>query len=114
MGRYDNALTDWNALHEAAGRLGYRESEFWNTTPRYFYAALRGQEQAEQAQWERMRWLAYFSFVPHAKKNALKGPKDLMQFPWETERVKRTITAAMVSEADAEWEKMKAEAANKK
>lgn len=66
---------------ELAGRLGMSEIEFELTTPRYFYHRLQAFEDLQLDAWKRMRMQAFYAFLPHAKKNALRKPADLFRLP---------------------------------
>lgn len=65
--------------------MGLSEEAFNELTPRYFMLRLRGMRNAQIQQyrneWERTRWLAMFSLMPHSKKRI--KPTDLARFPWE-------------------------------
>lgn len=65
--------------------MGLSEEAFDNITPRYFMLRLRGMRNAQiqiyRNEWERTRWLAMFSIMPHTKKRI--KPTDLAKFPWE-------------------------------
>lgn len=53
----------------------------------------------QRAEWERTRWLAFWSVTPHLGKDSkIKEPKDLMPFPWEGATKKQVITGAPLRE----------------
>jgi hypothetical protein len=68
-------------------RLGISPDIFWSSTYRQLsYAIEENNKQiefAEQQQWERTRWLAFVLLQPHIKKNSIRSPRDIAQFPWE-------------------------------
>lgn len=72
---------DWPAMMEAAGRMGMSEIDFELTTPRYFYHRRKGFERLQEEAWARTRMEAFYSFLPHTKKNALRRPQDLFKLP---------------------------------
>lgn len=65
--------------------MNLTEVEFENVTPAYFNIRLTGlrrhQQQKEQAEWERARWVASMVMSPHLK-NPIR-PQQLVTFPWE-------------------------------
>lgn len=63
--------------------MGMSEKEFRLTTPRYFYFMARGFEALQLEQWKRARMTAFYSFLPHAKKNSIKRPENLFKLPGE-------------------------------
>jgi hypothetical protein len=69
------------------GLLGLSPLAFWSCTLGELFAALEvyGQKQDEnqQAEWERTRWLATLLLQPHAKKGSKLTPEKLAVFPWE-------------------------------
>lgn len=76
---------NWNRLFEIAGRMGMSEKEFRLTTPRYFYFRRKGFEDLQTESWKRARLQAFYSFLPHTKKGALRRPENLFQLPGENE-----------------------------
>lgn len=74
----------------ALGQLGWSPDQFWNATPREFWNALEGNYEQEQfrqrQQWERTRWQTVWLLNVHLTKNSQVEPKDLIEFPWESER----------------------------
>lgn len=41
------------------------------------------EQELQQAEWERVRWLGAIMLAPYAGKGKTIKPKDLIQFPWE-------------------------------
>ena len=41
------------------------------------------EEQRQQQEWERTRWLGTLVLQPHLRKGRKLKPKDLAEFPWE-------------------------------
>ena len=86
---------------ELAGRLGMSEAEFELTTPRYMYHRQKGFEALQVEYWQRTRMEAFYAFLPHTKKGALKRPTDLFQLPGDvkdivfTEAEKQRMIAAL-------------------
>lgn len=71
-----------------AGFAGFSESEFWQTTPRYFFNYLEGVNRREQLAWERARMVSFWAVQPlaaHVRKGAwqFNKPTDLVEFEWE-------------------------------
>jgi hypothetical protein len=64
-------------------------------------------EQQEQTQWERIRWQTTLLLNVHTAKGKSLKPKDLIEFPWETDNVKPTKRS--LSEVDKsifeKWDK---------
>jgi glycyl-tRNA synthetase (class II) len=79
------------------------EEAFNDITPRYFMLRLRGMRNAQiqhyRNEWERTRWLAMFSLMPHSKKRI--KPTDLARFPWETAQ---SIAEAVIKHLQANKE----------
>ena len=67
-----------------AGRMGMSEREFRQTSPRYFYFRSKGFESVMLEQARNTRLLAFYSFLPHTKKNSVKRPEDLYHLPGDT------------------------------
>jgi len=74
-------------LFALAGRCGISESEFYMTTPRYFFSYVNAKIEAENERykdnWERMRMEAQLVVQPHVKRK-IKAT-DLIKFPWEAQ-----------------------------
>lgn len=68
--------------------VGMTESEFWDSTPRYFAARQKAYIEAERRQWERARFMGWLSGWPHVgKKMAGVSAIKLFRFDWEAEKV---------------------------
>lgn len=67
--------------------MGMSEIEFELTTPRFFYYRQRGFEALQNEAWQRSRLEAFYSFLPHTKKNAMKKPSDLYRLPGDEKEV---------------------------
>ena len=69
------------------GRLRLSPSAFYEMTLDELCAAARGdskaEEQRQQMEWERTRWLATCLLQVHMKKGANLSPRKLAVFPWE-------------------------------
>jgi hypothetical protein len=67
------------------------EDEFWCSTPRSFFNRLDGflkwNEQIQQQEWERARFIAYTNaaYSGHAKKSLT--PRKIIKFNWEKSEV---------------------------
>lgn len=72
---------------QAAGRMGWSQDEFWLSTPRFFQNAYFGWMQQKNEDYieglRRTRIAAFYSFLPHTKKGALKKPENLFRLPNE-------------------------------
>lgn len=68
---------------QQAGRMGWTQDEFWLCTPRYFHNACEGFEGLQIEAWKRARLQAFYSFLPHTKKGALRKPEDMFRLPGE-------------------------------
>ena len=75
------------------GRLRFDPSVFYDMTFIDFCAAAQGNakhdEQLQQQEWERTRWLATVMMQPHSKKGQSIKPRDLVIFPWEKREKKK-------------------------
>ena len=63
--------------------MGISEDEFFDMNMRQFYARRHGYTQREQQEWERARYVGYFSLMPHTGKRKRLRISDLGHFPWE-------------------------------
>lgn len=70
--------------------MGLSEREFLNTTPRYFYYRNKGFDGLQLEQWERTRMQAFYSFLPHTKKNTVRRPSDLFRLPSDADYTELT------------------------
>mgnify|MGYP006921731261 FL=1 len=67
--------------------MGMSEREFLLTTPRYFYYRQKGFEILQTEAWQRTRMAAFYAFLPHTKKNAVRRPQDLFGLPGDAVEV---------------------------
>lgn len=67
------------------------ESEFWNSTPRYYSARVKAASEAQQREWERARLISFFVVKTVDSKDKFKQPQNLMEFPWETNEKAKTL-----------------------
>lgn len=71
----------------ALGKLGWSETQFWDSTLRALFNAVEGwtdlEESRQRQEWERMRLLAWITIKPHVKAGTLKKPGDLIPFEWD-------------------------------
>jgi len=65
--------------------MGMSEEEFDITTPRYFYFRSKGFESVRHEEARNARTVAFYSFLPHTKKGAVKRPEDLYHLPGDME-----------------------------
>lgn len=69
--------------------------EFYEITPRAFFAKLKGYRERTEAEmkdrWERTRWQTFILVGVQMPKNKRIKPTDLITFPWEKEYKKRKI-----------------------
>lgn len=63
--------------------MGMSEKEFRLTTPRYFHFRQKGFEANNWEQWRIARTVAFYAFLPHTKKGAIKNPEGLFRLPDE-------------------------------
>ncbi|MCB0574053.1 MAG: hypothetical protein KDC61_05755 [Saprospiraceae bacterium] len=61
--------------------MGLREQEFWDTTPRYFEALCRAEQQRQRDAIERARFVAFFTLRAAGAK--VRKFTDVVRFPWE-------------------------------
>jgi len=74
------------------GTMGRSMLEFNELSPYELSIIIQGyddrEQQKYQQEWERVRWLACMSIIPHAKQGKRIKPTDLVKFPWEVEDAK--------------------------
>lgn len=67
------------------GEIGLSVDDFWNLEFDEFHAIStafnRSKNERFRDEWERSRFLAFYTLAPHSRKG-LK-PKDLIEFEWE-------------------------------
>jgi len=72
-----------------------------------FCAAAQGaakqEEQNQQQEWERTRWLATIMLQPHSKKGQSIKPRDVAIFPWEEKRKKNKQSNDMLAQQLKAW-----------
>ena len=82
------------------GRVGMSREDFLQLTPEEFEAVLaqyaRLREEQHRADWERARMIAFAAVAPHTSR--LRGPEDLVRFPWEEETEERPKAPRMTIE----------------
>ena len=82
------------------GRVGMTREDFLQLTPEEFEAVLaqyaRLREEQHRADWERARMIAFAAVAPHTSR--LRGPEDLVRFPWEEETEERPKAPRMTIE----------------
>ena len=93
---------------DAAGWVGMTESEFWETTPRYFVARVQGKQRDDRENWMRSRQTAYWAILPHMGKKQIK-PNALGVFAWEQTTAK---TLELTPDKKADMDKFKQMALN--
>ena len=59
------------------------------------------QEQKEQQDWERIRFLAYVNMKPHDTKKRIKKPADILPFPWESSSISSDDATSFLDKAEA-------------
>lgn len=67
---------------EAAAWCGISENDFWEMTPRYLQALIKGKTTDSREAWMIGRQVAYWSILPHMGKKRIR-PQDLGRFGWE-------------------------------
>ena len=82
------------------GRVGMSREDFLQLTPEEFEAVLaqyaRLREEQMHAGWEQARMIAFAAVAPHTSR--LRGPEDLVRFPWEEETEERPKAPRMTIE----------------
>ena len=58
----------------------YSLSDIWSAYIGYW----RNENLKERGEWERTRWLAFYTVAPHSKK--IRKVKDLVTFDWEIDK----------------------------
>ena len=91
-----------------AARLGYTETQFWETTPRFFYNAMVGKIIDNREVWERERagWWIRYQLTPQKGKH--KGMLEWFPFPWEADKLekhKETDKAQMIERLKSGWDR---------
>ena len=85
------------------GCLGLTPSVFYDMDFIDFHLAMEGwneaEEQRQQMEWERTRWLAATMLAPHGKKGRPIQPRDLIQFPWDSVSKRRKLPKAKQADA---------------
>jgi len=59
------------------------EREYWDSTPRFFYARYKAWERQEQTKWERARLAGYLAAAPHFDHKRRVKITDMWRFPWD-------------------------------
>jgi len=89
------------------GRLRFSPSAFYDMTFVEFCAAAQGnakdEEQKQQMEWERTRWLATIMLQPHGKKGQSIKPRDLVIFPWEKKEKKKKRSNKLLEHTLKAW-----------
>lgn len=82
------------------GRVGMSREDFLQLTPEEFEAVLaqyaRLREEQMHAGWEQARMIAFAAVAPHTSR--LRGPEDLVRFPWEEAATDRPKAPRMTIE----------------
>ena len=82
------------------GRVGMSREDFLQLTPEEFEAVLaqyaRLREEQMHTGWEQARMIAFAAVAPHTSR--LRGPEDLMRFPWEEAATDRPKAPRMTIE----------------
>jgi hypothetical protein len=72
---------------EHAAKVGIGEAEYWESSPRYVAARIRGQRAIERIKyesgWEQARLIAWTVARQNDRKEKFKKPTNFLQFPWE-------------------------------
>lgn len=72
-----------DGLLEAAALMGMSESEFYETSPRFFAARQRAWQRQQQEGWEQARYIGWLCIQPHIDTKRRIKITDLGRFPWE-------------------------------
>ena len=82
------------------GRVGMSREDFLQLTPEEFEAVLaqyaRLREEQMHTGWEQARMIAFAAVAPHTSR--LRGPEDLVRFPWEEAATDRPKAPRMTIE----------------
>ena len=62
---------------------GMSETEFWHTTPRYFFARQDAEIRRQRTERERDRFLAYYTLVAQHGTDKIKNEQSVCIFDWE-------------------------------
>ena len=85
-------LTFSDCMQIGLGQLRLSPAAFYAMTYEEFIMAVIGmhkqEETRQRAEWERTRWAAAVSLMPHSKKGHKVKPTDLAIFPWERKQKK--------------------------
>ena len=66
------------------GRVGMTQAQAARVGMTEYQQRVRGWENAQKEEWERLRWLAWHSYnLSPFLKNKPKTAKDIQAFPWE-------------------------------
>lgn len=68
-------------MMQAAGQMGWSQEQFDLATPQYLFEAYEGYQKGKQEDWERARFMAFYSLMPHTSKRI--SLSDVAKFPWE-------------------------------
>lgn len=85
-----------------AAAAGMSEQEFWLCTPRYLSACQKAWEEAQQSEWERARYVAFYVVKTVDSKNRFRRMQQLTRFPWEAGPVFPKMSAAEMQRFDNE------------
>jgi len=65
-----------------AARCGMSEREFWQSTPRFFFARYKAWIEDRNG-WEQARFIAFHTMKTIDAKRQIRSVRDIAQFPWE-------------------------------
>lgn len=89
------------------------EAEFWDSTPRYFFARQDAEIKKQQREMEVARFLAFYTIKPYDSDNKYKAPKDVCIFEWDDDgaggRV-MTLEEEFLAITPEQWAKFNEEA----
>jgi len=74
-------------LQIAFGQIGMNPADFWRMSWRDFQLKQQGffelKNSEYKSEWERARFVAFYTLAPHDVKRRLHSYQDLIRFPWE-------------------------------
>lgn len=99
----------WDDLFEASGRAAIPFSDFWNITPREFYAYIKGTEKRTTEMWEMTRVQAFYSVAAMQGTEKIKKPSDLFMIPGEVMKPRKVSKIRRIApdELREKWRSIK-------
>lgn len=74
----------------AAGKMGWKDEEFWFSVPSYFFAAYAGwiEQESDRANvgFAQARLIAFYTISPHLEKGSTVEMADIWPLPWDQDK----------------------------